>query len=278
MIQRKFALVDGLTLHYRERGVPSPDAPSIILLHPSPMSSAIFAPFMSMFSEDRHIIAADTPGYGLSEPLPNAAQSINDYLPTLHRFFEAAAGPAPIALYGSATGAQLALGFAYTFPDRVKHLFLDNAAHFEDAYRQQILQRYFIDLTPRDDGSHLQVLWAHARQMLTFFPWFEQNNEHRIRQTEPSAGEIAQLVSHFLAAGPRYAEAYRAAFLHERVENYQRLHTTTTLFRWLGSPLLNQIDALLAHPLPACVNVIDTPAPPAMRFETMCRQIDALTR
>jgi pimeloyl-ACP methyl ester carboxylesterase len=278
MIWRKFVLIDGLTLHYRERGAPSPNSPTIVLLHPSPMSSAIYAPFMSMFAEDRHVIAVDTPGYGLSEPLPNPGQSINDYLLTFRGFFEAVAGPAPITLYGSATGAQLALGFAYTFPERLGHLFLDNAAHFEDAHRQQILERYFVDLTPREDGSHLQVLWTHARQMLTFFPWFEHSNEHRIRPTEPSAEEIAQLVGYFLAAGPRYAEAYRAAFMHERIENYQRLRTTTTLFRWLGSPLLKQIDALLAHPLPTCVSVVDTPAAPAARFEAMSRQIDALTR
>jgi hypothetical protein len=111
--------------------------------------------------------------------------------------------------------------------------------------------------------------------MLQYFPWYEADEAHRIRTTEPSVDEITQLAAHFLAAGPRYAEAYRAAFCHESIENYQRLTTPTTLFRWLGSPLLPQINALLAHPLPACIRSLDTPAPPAARLETMSRHIAA---
>jgi pimeloyl-ACP methyl ester carboxylesterase len=275
MIHRKFVGVDGLSLHFRVRGGPGKDAPSLVLLHPSPMSSAIFVPLMEALPQDIHVVALDTPGYGLSDPLPSPATQIADYLPTLKRFIEAAIGDTSFALYGSATGAQLALGFSYTFPERVRHLFLDNAAHFDEVERQHILQRYFIDLTPRTDGAHLQALWAHARQMLQYFPWYEADEAHRIRTTEPSVDEITQLAAHFLAAGPRYAEAYRAAFCHESIENYQRLTTPTTLFRWLGSPLLPQINALLAHPLPACIRSLDTPAPPAARLETMSRHIAA---
>ena len=268
MITQHFGTFGGITLHYREinRGAGTP----VILLHPSPKSSAMYEPLMGMFSRDQHVIALDTPGYGYSAPLPTPAASIADYLPTLKAFFHAVAG-ARFKLYGSATGAQLALGYANAYPDDVAHLLLDNAAHFDDAERDGVLERYFIDISPRDDGSHLAPLWQMCRQQLQYFPWYEVNDAHRFRATDPSALEVEPLVNEYLLAGPRYAEAYRAAFLHERAPHYQSLKVPTTLFRWRGSLLLKQIDALLTYPLPANITAVDVPAPMAERYAAIVK-------
>ncbi len=155
MITQHFGSFGGIKLHYREvnRGAGTP----VILLHPSPKSSAMFEPLMGMFSCDQHVIALDTPGYGYSAPLPTPAVSIADYLPTLNAFFCEVAGKR-FKLYGSATGAQLALGYANAYPGAVAHLLLDNAAHFEDEERDRILAQYFIDITPHADGGHLAPL------------------------------------------------------------------------------------------------------------------------
>ncbi|MBC7625609.1 MAG: alpha/beta fold hydrolase [Aeromicrobium sp.] len=267
MIHQKFGSFGGLKLHYREvhraeggrAGVP------LVLLHPSPKSSAMFAPLMAMFPPSQHVIALDTPGYGLSEPLAAPAQAIADYLPALHSFFQQVAGPR-FKLYGSATGAQLALGYANTYPADVAHLLLDNAAHFCDAERDAILARYFIDITPAADGSHLPKLWQMCRQSLQYFPWYEKNPAHQFRATEPTAAEVQAAMNEYLLVGPRYVEAYMAAFKHERVEHYQLLSVPTTLFRWQGSLLLKEIDDLLRHPLPACIRVVDVPAPMNERY------------
>jgi pimeloyl-ACP methyl ester carboxylesterase len=268
-IKRGFVTVDGLSIHYREVNAGAADIlPTLFMLHPSPMSSAIYETAMAMFPATQHVVAIDTPGYGLSQPLPAPAHAIADYLPTLQKIFRAICG-SRFMLYGSATGAQLALGYSNAYPHEVAHLFLDNAAHFEEADRNAIMARYFIDITPQPHGEHLAPLWAMSRQMLLYFPWFEANDAHRIRTSEPTAVEIQSLMNLFLAAGPRYAEAYAAAFKHERLENYLALTVPTTLFRWLGSPLLKQIDDLLKHPLPACINVVETSAPVVERYTSV---------
>ena len=272
IITQHTCVVRGLTLHYREvnRGAGLP----LILLHPSPRSSAMFEPLMAMFPVTQHVIAIDTPGYGLSPPMPTPAQAIADYLPTLRGMFRQIAGP-QFSLYGSATGAQLALGYANAHAGEVAHLLLDNAAHFEDAERDAIMSRYFIDITPRDDGGHLNALRQMCRQSLQYFPWFEVNDAHRFRTSVPSDAEVEAAMHDYLTAGPRYAEAYRAAFLHERAQHYQSLDVPTTLFRWRGSLLLKQIDALLKFSLPANITVVDVPAPMADRYAAI---INAATR
>jgi len=272
MITQHFGIFGGIKLHYREvnRGAGTP----LILLHPSPKSGAMFEPLMGMFSRDQHVIAVDTPGYGYSAALPTPAASIADYLPTLKAFFHEVAG-ARFKLYGSATGAQLALGYANAYPDDVAHLLLDNAAHFEDDERDRILAQYFIDITPQADGGHLAPLWQMCRQQLQYFPWYEVNDAHRFRDSAPSAAEVQALVNEYLLAGPRYAEAYIAAFKHERAAHYQSLTVPTTLFRWQGSLLLQQIDHLLTFPLPANVRAVDVPAPMADRFAAIVGAVES---
>ncbi|MFM7462131.1 MAG: alpha/beta hydrolase [Burkholderiales bacterium] len=270
MITQNFGSFDGVKLHYREvnraeggeAGVP------LVLLHPSPKNSAMYLPLMAQFPASQHVIALDTPGYGLSEPLAAPVESIADYLPVLRSFFQRVAG-SRFKLYGSATGAQLAIGYANSHPGDVVHLLLDNAAHFEDAERDAILAKYFIDIKPVADGSHLARLWQMCRQSLQYFPWYESNDAHRFRTTEPSAAEVQAAINEYLLAGPRYAEAYKAAFQYERVEHYQSLRVPTTLFRWRGSLLLKEIDQLLCFALPPCIRVVDVAPAMSDRYEAI---------
>ena len=273
MITQHFGTFGGITLHYREinRGAGTP----VILLHPSPKSSAMYEPLMGMFSRDQHVIALDTPGYGYSAPLPTPAASIADYLPTLKAFFHAVAG-ARFKLYGSATGAQLALGYANAYPDDVAHLLLDNAAHFDDTEREAIVARYFPDLTPREDGGHLLTAWRMVAQMAEFFPWFMADEAHRISARRPTPDEVHAGVRELLAAGPGWALAYRCAFEHERASHVMALTVPTTVCRWAASVLLPHIDRLLAHPLPSNVQVLQVPAALPQRFAIMTAHLAAL--
>ena len=266
MIERHLRQVNGVYLHYRTAG--KVGGVPLVLLHPSPRNSAMFEPMMRLLQDDFDLVAPDTPGYGGSDPLPTVPVGIADYLPGLRALLLEAAGPR-FMLYGSATGAQLAIAYANSHPDDVVHLFLDNAAHFEPAERQRIVDGYFPDLTPCADGAHLQWAWQMARQMTLFFPWFLDDEAHRISQRTPTPAEVQTLAMEFLAAGPHYDSAYRAAFEHEQAQNVQALKVPTTLFRWSGSVLLRHIDALLAQGLPGNVKVIETPLTMSERYATM---------
>jgi pimeloyl-ACP methyl ester carboxylesterase len=274
--RRLFRLGHGATLHYREGGREQRGAkPTLVLLHPSPRSSAMYVPWMKSLTPHLHVIALDTPGYGGSDALPQAPTSLADYLPTLHEFLQAVAGPRPV-IYGSATGAQLGIAYALIHPSALAHLVLDNAAHFDEAAHAHIVARYFPDLTPRDDGSHLAAAWQMCAGMLEFFPWFERDEAHRIAPRAPTAAEVQAAFSELIAAGPGYAAAYRAAFAHERAEKVQALTVPTTLLRWQGSILLPHIERLCSFALPANVAVLDIPAPLSERYAAMSTHLLSL--
>ena len=139
-----------------------------------------------------HVVAVDTPGYGGSDLLPIPVTQLSDYLAPLYALPQTVAGPQCL-LYGSATGAQLGIAFANRHSGAVKHLLLDNAAHFDDAERRHILARYFPDLSPRSDGAHLLTAWRMAARMAQFFPWFEDNEAHR------APGNPADLAARYAA-------------------------------------------------------------------------------
>lgn len=275
-LERNYLHLDkGLHLHFRSGGAGFP----IVLLHPSPRSSRLLEPFGEVLQPHFQVFLPDLFGYGQSDPLPEPVASLYDYLPYLKQAFDQlglTSSPAQkFGLYGSATGAQLAIAFANTFPDSVAHVFLDNAAEFTDAQRTDILTRYFVDATPQADGSHVSALWNHIRQSIYAFPWYSERKEDRIRTEKlPDAVEAAicaDILTDYLIAGPRYADAYRAAFEHERVENVLKLTVPTTIFRWAGSPILKYIDQLTRHSFPPHIQVQDIPA--TGRFEAMLSTI-----
>jgi pimeloyl-ACP methyl ester carboxylesterase len=256
----------GLVWQFHEAGRGQRQA--VVLLHPSPRSSRMYVPWMKVLAQDFHVLAVDTPGYGGSDPLPKAPNTIADYVGPLRALLQERVGP-QFMLYGSATGAQIAIAYALAHAQDVQHLCIDNAAHFDDKERAHMLLHYFPDLSPRTDGGHLQAAWQMSAAMLQYFPWFEQNPAHRFRDSPPSNEEVQGACAELLAAGPNWAQAYRAAFEHERAAHVQALRVPTTVLRWQGSILLKHIDRLLAHPLPANVKSLDLPSDMAQRFHAM---------
>ena len=230
---------------------------------------------MPMLAPQGRVLAIDTPGYGGSDALPSPPTSMADYVAPLHALLQAVAGPHCV-IYGSATGAQLAIAYATQHPQAVVHLMLDNAAHFNDAQRAAILARYFPDVTPRGDGSHLMAAWQMVAQMAEFFPWFMADEAHRVGTRQATAAEVHAGVQELLAAGPGWALAYRCAFEHERAAHVMALKVPTTLCRWAASILLPHIDRLLAHALPANVQVLQVPGAMPERFATMTAHLAAL--
>lgn len=269
-IHRHVRFAGGLHWHWREVGE-SRHGPPLVLLHPSPRSSAMYEPWMKLLAPFFRVIAVDTPGYGGSDPLPVPAAAIDDYVAPLHALLQALAVPRCL-LYGSATGAQIAIRYALTHPGAVLHLLLDNAAHFDADERAELLANYFPDLAPQPDGSHLQRAWQLCAAMAEFFPWYRADEAHRVGPPAAAAA-VQTALAELLAAGPRWAEAYRAAFAHERAEHVQALTVPTTLLRWAGSPLRRPIERLLAHPLPPNVVPLGIPAPQHERLAAMTQHL-----
>ncbi len=221
------------------------------------MFAPLFAELASLRPKMR-ILAPDIPGYGGTDPLPGPPTSLEAYLPQFRAFFREM-GLRQVILYGTGTGAQLAIAYANGYPDKVANVFLDNAFHVEESERQAILANSFPDLTPRPDGSHLMKVWQMANWFSQYAPWFMTDEAHRIGPP-PTPEQAQQTAMEFLNAGADYALGYQAAYEHERAENIRRLSVPATLFRWEGSAFLPQLDSLIAQGLSANMQVADTPA------------------
>jgi pimeloyl-ACP methyl ester carboxylesterase len=267
-MESKFIEIDGVNMHYRKKGI----GPAMILLHPSPRNSSMLEPLMHLLADSFTVVAPDIPGYGYSSPLPARPASLYDYVPYLHAFIGQLFG-GTVCLYGTATGAQLAIAYGLMNGAKIQNLYLDNAAHFEEEECSVILHNYFPDFTPQQDGSHLQQLWQHVCEGCLYFPWYDQREEKRIATQLPAAGVIQRIVNDYLLAGEDYADAYRAAFKHERAAKVQALQCRTTIFKWMGSPLLKHIEALLLHSLPANINTVVTPAENNERYAAMKQEM-----
>lgn len=255
MIQKNYLnFQNGQQTHYRQGGN-SNSSEALIMLHASPMSSEALVPIISALGDVCHLIAPDTPGYGQSDPLPeealNASANLDPYVAWLEEFIETftenlLAQNKPlkkIGLYGTATGAQIAIEFARNHPDKIDYIILDNAAHFTDADREEIMEKYFPDLSPKSDGSHLQKIWEISESLFQWFPWYQQDEEHRITTKGPiPIATVHATAKAYLNAGTNYDQAYKRAFFNEEADRVLEVKIPVQVIRWEGSIMKKYSD------------------------------------
>ena len=224
-------------MHFRTAGT----GPALVMLHASPMSSAALLPFIEVAAEHTTVIAPDTPGYGWSDPLREPSGDLSGYVAALHSFTERL-GLESFSLYGTATGAQIAIEFSKTHDAKVDCLILDNAAHFTDEEKESIVSGYFPDLSPDATGSHLTKIWSVARDQCLFFPWHQTTPETRLWAGGVNTQVVQQMAMEFLQAGKDYDLAYRAAFANEKIERVKPITVPVVIMRWEGSILKPYTD------------------------------------
>lgn len=234
-------------------GLCAGDGPPVALLHPSPMSCEFLRPHVTALADAGFgAVALDTPGYGGSDPLPEA-KSLADYAEAIAAAM-AALGHDRFALYGTATGGQIALTLARRAPDKISRLVVENIAHIAPQTRAAWEAGYFPDLSPRADGAHLQLIWEMCAKQATRFPW---HIDAPARKPMPPPAALGAMALGFLRAGPNYDRAYRLAFAAEDATSFAGLTTPTVLVDWADSAVRPEVLALIAAGLPACVRVIE---------------------
>jgi pimeloyl-ACP methyl ester carboxylesterase len=255
-------------LHYRIGGKGKP----LVLLHPSPRSGKMLETFGQYLIKHYQVIIPDLYGYGQSDPLPIPPKKLGDYILYLEKALIKITKGEKFAVYGSATGAQLAVRYGLDKPEHLSHVFLDNAAHFSDSERHEILSRYFPSFSPNPDGSHLAKLWEHIVLGSQYFPWYDKTKPLNMPTAPPSV--LTGILTDYLIAGEDYDLAYRLAFQHERAQYIQSLGVDTLIFKWLQSPLLPYIEKLLAHSFPSHIQVKEING--SERFAQMAAAIQAV--
>lgn len=231
-----------LDIHYRVAG----SGPPLFLLHPSPLSSTFMEPLMRHLAGRVTAIAPDTPGFGDSDPIAGEVRDLSPYVRTMMGL-RSALGLSRAAIYGSATGAQIAIEWAKADAGAVSGVILDNAASFTDAERNAIMDGYFPDLWPSADGGHLARAWRTAHDSALFFPWHQPSAANRLPGPPAPATAMDLTAQGYLRAGPGYEAVYRAAFRNERAERAQPIRAPLVVLRWRGSLLKQWMDRFDDH-------------------------------
>lgn len=158
-------------IHYRiAMPAAATSAPPLLCLHQTPSHSGDWMPVLPALGEQRVVIAADTPGYGMSDA-PPAPLLIEDFAELMAQLMTdlAAQGvvPAgPFDVLGFHTGSVTATEMARAFPGRVRRAVLFGLA----AYPADIRAAKLANLrnafpAPDETLGHIEKLWAIIGQL-----------------------------------------------------------------------------------------------------------------
>jgi pimeloyl-ACP methyl ester carboxylesterase len=239
-VTRSYATTSQGQLHLRaracDRGRP------LLLVHGSPTSAAMVEPLMDRLAGTRPVYAFDTLGNGDSaKPHGWNAPAIADFAAVLAEAIDDV-GIGELDLYGTHTGAAIAIETSLLQPGRVGRMILDGVAMFDDATVAEFLERYFIDLEPRTDGSHLVAAWGCVRDSTIWFPWYRRDPEHRYRSDVLGADALHRYALEFLKSGSSYPLPYRAAFTYPAAERLPLVAIPTLIASHREDPLIGFLD------------------------------------
>jgi len=211
-IKRGFVDLPHGQTHYRTAGM-GDDLP-LLALHASPGSSRQLVGFIGDMAQDRYVIAPDTPGNGDSVALSDKEPVIADLAAAELRFMDAI-GLEKVDLYGSHTGAAIAIELALLAPDRVRKVVLDGLSWLTPEELADILANYAFPFVPDQDGSYLIRLFQFCRDQYFFFPWYDRTRAGRRDGGLGSAKDLHAWATEVMKACETYHLNYRAAFKYD---------------------------------------------------------------
>ena len=171
--------------------------PVLVLLHQSPLSSETYERALPDLASWCRPFALDTPGYGGSSPAPEGWE-IADYAAAVWTCADAL-GAQKAMLAGRATGSLFALEAALARPERTLGLVLYGYPAYTAEERAHRLAHHAPPNPPKDDGSHLKVIWDRIKGE---YPWMDPR--------------LAMLsIRGYMMAGEDFASSYRAVWRHD---------------------------------------------------------------
>lgn len=214
-IRRAFADLGHGQVHLRHAPGTGTATP-LVLIHQSPGSSKQLEPLMrELAARGRPTLAPDTPGNGDSEPLPKEQPEIPDLAAAA---FEAVAArlDGPFHLYGSHTGASIAMEIALAHPARVKSLTIEGMGLYAAGLQSEVLDRYAREIRPDAEATHLMKVWHFCRDQHLFWPYYNRTADGRLPDGLPDDETLHDFVVEVLKAMRTYHLSYRAAFRHPK--------------------------------------------------------------
>ncbi len=229
--------IDGVRVFYREAG--RREAPTLLLLHGFPSSSAQYRRLMDALGRRYRMIAPDYPGFGYSDaPLPASAggtyaYSFDELAHTIGGFCDALELQRYF-LYMFDFGGPVGMRLALAHPERVAGLVVQNANVYHEGLSE--IARTFVALRPGVPGAAEQ-----ARSLLTLEMTRRQyeGGAHDVTRIAPDGWTLDQ---HFLdQPGRKDIQVDLLLDYHSNVAHYAewqawlRRHRPPTLILWGGN-------------------------------------------
>ncbi len=234
MIRRAFADLPTRQVHYRQAGEGSP----LLMLHASPGSAKQLEDKIEAMARHRRVIAPDTPGNGDSTTLGLAAPKISDYAAAIVEFLDVQRLQ-HCDVYGSHTGANIAMELAILAPDRIGKVVLDGIGLYTEETRRRYLANYAVPMRPNLAGTHLTQAFMFCRDQYLFWPWFETAATNRRDGGLPSPEALHDWVLEVCKALTTYHLAYNAAFANRAEDRLPLLNQEVLFLAGSNDPLLD---------------------------------------
>ncbi len=145
MVDSKYAMVDGASIHYLSREEEGAKNPLIIMLHGFPENAHTWEALMALLPTSLDIVAPDLPGSHLSSPLPNEKDyQVPLLIGRMAAFIEKVKKGRQVILMGHDWGGAIAWPLAAFHQTLISKLIIVNAAHpscFTHAIKTSSMQR-----------------------------------------------------------------------------------------------------------------------------------------
>jgi pimeloyl-ACP methyl ester carboxylesterase len=231
---RRFVHASGRNVHYLRMGQGSP----VVLVHSSPTHARYVVPQMEYLAPNFTCFAFDTPGFGCSDALDLNPMQVDDLADALAANMRAVGLP-PCPIFGTHSGAAIALALGVRHPELVTALILDGVPIFNADELETYFDGYFNRLIADPLGGHFSSIWTRFRDQRIWFPWCRRSPDYLLPSSVAPAEEIQFWVTSFLYGGRTYEPAYRAVSFYsgKAIETVARL-TLPAVFTALETDML----------------------------------------
>jgi pimeloyl-ACP methyl ester carboxylesterase len=264
-VRRGFVDVAEGQVHYRYAGEGRAGILPLVMLHASPGSARLLEPLVVPLSRQRRVVATDTLGNGdSSAPAWDGAGETPpiSYFANAHLRALDALGLDRFDLYGSHTGANIAIEIAIDQPQRVRRLILDGVSLYSVEERADMLEHYAPSVPIDMMGSQFNWVWHFVRDVYLFWPWYRRQAGNARGIGLPSADELHDKVVEVLKATRTYRIPYRAAIGYDKTPRLPLVQVPTLLACAKTDMLMAyfaQVQALMPQARPLLTQGIGTP-------------------
>lgn len=271
-LERRFVTLPFGQIHVRTNVGQVPDGASgrrpLLMLHASPGSSRMLLPLIDQLSEQRPIIAPDTAGNGDSELFTFSDEPEIPAFADVHVQVMDRLNIPSFDVYGTHTGASLALDIANRYGDRVGRVALEGIGLYSPALRSELLERYAPVVEATSAGDQLWWTWNFVRNTYLFFPWYRTTAESRSQGGLPEdPWQLHDKTVEVLKSMRTYRYSYRAAFRFDKEAALAELAHPTLLLTGAMDVLDRFVPGLSSLAPHAGVHRSDAPTHSAYRAD-----------